>query len=204
MHISWLGSTAFKLQLKPQHEDVTVVIDPYKPGKGSFPRNLASNIAIYTRGTDDSITISGDTFILDTPGECETKGVLMTSVQGNNPNTTMVRIDAEQLSIAHLGLTNELPTDSQLEVLSDVDILFIPVGGINCLEPEKAVKAVNMIEPRVVIPMAYKSDNDPQAAPLEAFLKELGVKADPAEKKVILKKKDLPQEEMMVVTLAKE
>jgi len=204
MHISWLGSTAYKLQLKPQHEDVTIVIDPYKPSNGSFPRNLSAHITIYTRGNEDSITISGETFVLDTPGECETKGVLMTSIQGNNAHTTMVRIDAEQLSIAHLGLTNELPTDSQLELLSDVDILFIPVGGNNCLDPEQAVKAVNMIEPRVVIPMAYKSDNDPQAAPIENFLKELGVKADPAEKKVILKKKDLPQEEMLVITLAKE
>lgn len=205
MHISWLGSTSIKIQAKPFDEDITIVIDPYKPNDGVFPRSLTPHIALYTRGEDGSVTLSGNPFILSTPGECETKGVLMTAISGKNGVSTLIRIDAEQLSLAHLGRTKEPLTEEQLEVLGDVDILCIPVGGgEDCYDAETAVKMVNAIEPRIVIPIAFRSDNDPKADPVETFLKEMGLPRGPEEKKVIIKKKDLPQEETKVVVLAKE
>jgi L-ascorbate metabolism protein UlaG (beta-lactamase superfamily) len=205
MHISWLGNTAVRIQVKPFDKDVDVVIDPYRPTAGEFPRNLSTNIGLYTRGSENSITLSGNPFILDTPGECETKGVLITAVQGNEEGQIMFRLDTEQLSVAHLGLTDKPLTDLQLEALSGVDILIVPVGGKNCYDAETAAKAVNAIEPHIVIPIAYKSDNDPNAEPVEKFLKEMGVagKVQP-EKKTIIKKKTLPQEETQVILLSKE
>ncbi|MCB9798687.1 MBL fold metallo-hydrolase [Candidatus Nomurabacteria bacterium] len=204
MHISWLGNTAIRLQAKSGSNDVNIVIDPYKPSKGSAPRSLTPQIALYTRGSDNSITLSGDPFVLETAGECETSGVLMYAAQGNEPGNNIVRIDSEGMSLGHLGMLSQEPNDAQMEILSGVDVLFIPVGGNGCYDAQKAVKIVNMIEPRVVIPMAYQCDNDPKAADVSAFLKELGMKTDAPEKKVIIKKKDLPQEDMLVFVLEKE
>lgn len=205
MHISWLGGTAIKLQIKPANEDVVVIIDPYRPEEGNFPRSLSPNVAIFTRGQDDSITLSGEPFILDTPGECDIKGVLITSVTGSQPNETMIRIDAENLSVAHLGLANKPLTQEQREVLSDVDILFIPIGGINGYDVEAAVKAVNDLEPRIIIPIAHRSENDPKAAEAAQFCKEMGIPiTKEPETKVIIKKKDLPTEDTTVIVLAKE
>jgi L-ascorbate metabolism protein UlaG (beta-lactamase superfamily) len=204
MHISWLGSTGFRLQVKPFDKDVTVAIDPYKQKVGTSPRSLAPDIALFTRGEEDGITLSGDPFVLASPGECETHGVLVSAAQGHDPESTVVRVDAEQLSLGHLGCMKKQPTDKQLQLLSGVDILCVPTGNDVCFDPEQAVKAINAIEPRVVIPMAFKSDNDPKAKSVDDFIKEIGIKADPAEKKVILKKKDLPQEDMQVVLLTKE
>ena len=93
MHISWLGNTAVKIQVKPFDKDVTIVIDPYKPEKGSFPRSLTPDIGLYTKGEKDSITLSGDPFVLDTPGECETKGVLITTVQSEKAEDIKIRLD---------------------------------------------------------------------------------------------------------------
>lgn len=204
MHISWLGSTAIKIQVKPFDKDITIVIDPYKPVSGSFPRSLAPDIGLYTRGEKDSITLSGDPFILSTPGECETNGVLISAVQGHEAAETMMRIDAEGLSLVHLGLAKKELTDAQLETLSGVDILLVPVGNDASYDAEKAAKAVNAIEPRIIIPMAFKSDNDPKANKVDAFLKEMGASGDSPEKKVIIKKKDLPQDETRVIVLGKE
>ncbi len=50
MHITWHGTTAIKLQAKPDSEDITVLIDPYKPNSGNFPRNLIAHLVLYTRG----------------------------------------------------------------------------------------------------------------------------------------------------------
>ncbi|HBU06967.1 MAG TPA: hypothetical protein DEB09_02695 [Candidatus Magasanikbacteria bacterium] len=204
MHISWLGNTAFRIQAKPFDKDIDIVIDPYKQSKGEFPRSLAPDICLYTREEKDSITLSGSPFVMLSPGEIENKGILVTAVQGHDASQIMVRIDAEQLSLAHLGLINKQLTNEQLEVLSEVDILLVPVGHPDCFDAEAAAKAVNSIEPRIVIPMAFKSDNDPNARPVEDFLREMGATANTPEKKVIIKKKDLPQEDMQIIVLSKE
>lgn len=204
MHLSWLGSTAVKIQTKPFDKDITIITDPYKPAVGSFPRSLSPDIALYTGGEKNSITLSGSPFIMSIPGECETSGVLITSTQGHEENSAMFRIDAEDISIVHLGMTKKTLTDEQLKSLSGVDILLIPVGGKDSYDAGSAIKIVNAIEPRVIIPIAYKSDNQPKADKVDDFLKEMGADNIKPEKKVILKKKDLPQEETKVIVLAKE
>jgi len=204
MHISWLGTSAIKIQTKPMNDDVIVVIDPYKPAKGTFPRSLVAHIGLYTRGQAESITLSGDPFILSTPGECETRGVLVTAVQGHEPDQVFFRVDSEYLSVGHLGNATKELTNKQLEVLGDVDVLIVPVGGAGCYTPEQAGKAVNVVEPRIIIPIWYTSDNDSTASPVSAFLKEFGAKDIVEEAKTIIKKKDLPQEDTRVIVLTKE
>ena len=204
MHISWLGNTAVKIQAKPFDKDVVIVIDPYKQEKGNFPRSLAPNIGLYTRGMKNSITLSGEPFVLDTSGECEHDGVLISSVQGHEVGTTMIRIDAEQLSVGHIGFIKKQLDDKQLEILADIDILLVPVGHPDGLDNEMAIKIINSVEPRIVIPIAFQSDNDLQAKPIDSFLREMGVKEHKAENKIIIKKKDLPQEETQVIVLSKE
>lgn len=204
MHISWLGTTAIRLQVKPFDTDINIVIDPYKPNLGSFPRSLTADIALYTRGEKDSVTVSGNPFVMTTAGEVETKSVLIASVQGHEKDEKFFRLDVEGLSVAHLGLANKELTAAQLEVLSGVDILFVPIGDIDCYGARSAVKAIQEIEPRIVIPMAFQSDNDPNAKDEKGFTKELGIPAETTENKVIIKQKDLPQEETRVILLSKE
>ena len=87
----------------------------------------------------------------------------------------------------------ELGSEIQEEI-GTPDILFIPVGGGNVIDEEKAVKIINQIEPRIVIPMHYKKPDD--------FLKEIGEKVQP-EEKLTIKKKDLPSAEDTKVVVLK-
>ena len=206
MHISWLGNTCLKLQTKAQSgDDITLIIDPYKPATGVFPRSVSPDIALFTHGEEGSITLSGDPFVLASPGECETKGVLITAVQGHTEGAVLFRLDAEHMSLAHLGHTNTPLTDTQLEALSGVDMLCLPVGGGDHMyTAEQAAKVVSSIEPRVIIPIGHKSDTDTTAADVSAFVAALGIQADEPTKKVIFKKKQLPQDQTRVVILSKE
>lgn len=204
MHISWLGGTAFKLQVKSQGEDVTIVIDPYKAKTGTMPRSMTPDIALFTRTAKNALTLSGTPFVLDTAGECDVKGVLVIAVEGADAEHTMLRIDAEHMSVGHLGLTKATLNDRQQEVLSGVDILLVPCGNKESYDAEAAVKMVNQLEPRITIPYAFKSDIDPQAKPVSGFVKEIGVAAETPEKKIVIKRKDLPQEDMRVIVLTKE
>jgi len=204
MHITWLGSTALKIQTKPGEQDITIIIDPYKQETGTTPRSLAPNIAIISDTKKETFTLSGEPFIFNSPGEIETKGVLITAALGHDPEKIIIRIDSENMSIAHLGITNKQLTNEQLDIVNGVDILCLPVGGGEGYDADQAVKTVNSIEPRIIIPLGFKSDNEPTAADASTFLKAIGLKADEPEKKVILRKKDLPQEDTQIIVLAKE
>jgi len=204
MHISWLGNTAIKIQTKPFDKDVTIVIDPYKQKKGNFPRSLTPDIALYTRGEEGAITLSGEPFIFSSPGEVDTRGVLITSVDGHEAGQIMLRIDSENMTVAHVGMIKKQLTARQLEVLSNIDILCLPVGHPDSFDNENAIKLINEIEPKIVIPYAFNSDNDPDAKVIDSFLKEIGSKNGAPEKKVIIKEKDLPEEDTLVVVLEKE
>jgi len=205
MHISWLGTTAIRLQTKNLDTDVNVIIDPYKPAVGEFPRSLTAQLVLYTRGEKDTITISGNPFLLSTPGECDIKEVLVHSTEGHREDEIMLRIDSEQISLGILGLTNKQLNDKQRELLSGVDVLFVPVGHKDAYDTESAVKLISDLEPRIVIPIAFQSDNDPDAGEVSRFIKAMGISnGKEPEKKVIIKKKDLPQEETQVIVLGKE
>jgi len=204
MHISWLGQTCVKLQTKnKKDEDVVVLIDPYKPDTGDFPRSFTPNIGLFSRGQKDAVTLSQNPFVMDTLGEVESKDVMIYALPGDGENI-IHKINAEGLNLVHLGKMIKKIDDSKLEKIGVVDILFVPVGGKNeYLEPEAAAQIVAALEPRIVIPMGYQCDTDPKAGSLSDFIKEMGIKPDMTDKKIIIKKKDLPQEETKLMVLEK-
>lgn len=203
MHISWLGQTCVKLQTKYLDQDVTVIIDAYKPATGDFPRSFTPTIALFSKGTEDAATISGDPFIMDTLGEIEQKEVMVTAFPSAGGNI-IFKINAEQMNIVHLGQLSKKPDLAEAEKIGSIDILLVPVGNNkNHISLEDAASLVTALEPRIVIPIAYQCDTDPDAKPATDFLKEAGLKPETSDKKVIIKKKDLPQEDMKVYVLEK-
>jgi L-ascorbate metabolism protein UlaG (beta-lactamase superfamily) len=63
-----------------------------------------------------------------------------------------------------------------LEALGKVDVLLVPVGGGNTLEAVGAAEVARQVEPRVVVPMHYALPAvKTELAPVERFLKEMGV-----------------------------
>jgi len=204
MHISWLGQTCVKLQTKNIDEDVVILIDAYKPQKGDFPRSFTPQIALYSHSTKDAATLSQNPFVLDTIGECEVKNAGIYSFPGGDENNLIFKVAAEGLLVVHLGKITKKIDDSLLEKIGDPDILILPVGGKGeYLSPEDAAAVVSAIEPRIVIPVGYQCDTEPNVLPLSEFIKESGLKNDVIDKKLIIKKKDLPAEETKMMVLEK-
>ncbi len=207
MHLNWLGQTCVKLQTKNlKDEDVVILIDAYKPKIGEFPRSFSPQIALFSRGLDNSATLSQDPLVLDTLGEVEQKNVMIYALPGSEENQSIVfKILAEGLTIAHLGKINKKLNTETIAKLGSPDILFVPIGGkkTGVLDATDAVATVTALEPRVIIPVAYECDTDPDADSITEFIKNLGLKADMTDKKIIIKKKDLPQEETKLFVLEK-
>lgn len=202
MHISWLGQTCVRLQTKNLDEDITVIIDGYKPSIGEFPRSFSPQIALYSNGEDNTVTLSQDPFIFSTSGECEIKGVMCYSYPYEGGQ--VFKINSENLNLVHLGTITKKLDAEYIEKLGTPDILFVPVGGgASYLSPTDAADMVTTMGPRIVIPIAYQCDSDPKAGTLSEFIKVLGLKPDITDKKIIIKKKDLPSEETKLMVLEK-
>ncbi len=117
--------------------------------------------------------------LLPGAGEYEISGV---EVEGLADGIFLIK--TEDVYLLYLDRLNRDLTDAELDAVNLTDILLIPVGGdktdvpeLTVLSPEQAVKVVNQVDPRVVIPMYFASVEPYRAAegkPLE-MLKELKI-----------------------------
>jgi hypothetical protein len=201
MHISWLGRNCVKLVAKHLEEDVVVLIDAYKPEKGEFPRSFTPTVALLSQGEDGAATFSQNPLVVTTPGEFETKDCMVVGIPGNDKDLVF-KIMAEGLSLLHVGGLSKKLTNEAMEKIGHVDILFVPSGNSH-LSAEDAAALATELEPRIVIPVGYQCDTDPKAKPLSEFVKEIGLKPAQTDKKFIIKKKDLPQEDTALFVLEK-
>lgn len=210
MIIQWLGQSCFKIQTKGNQGDVTVVTDPFADQPGlKMPRFQAD---IVTVSSDSELrnnidAIRGEPYVIMHPGEYETKDIFIYGVPAtaekakSKSKLTLFKIFSEDISIAHLGDLSGALSDEQIDRLGNVDILLVPVGGGESLDTKKAAEVISQIDPRIVIPMSYKTDG--QKSELNAvddFLKNSGLKSEKLEKLKVAKK-DLMAEDTRIIVL---
>lgn len=66
----------------------------------------------------------------------------------------------DNLTLCHLGHIGHIPSEEIMSSLRDIDILFIPVGGHFTINGLEASMLVNIIKPKIVIPMYYKNNSN--------------------------------------------
>ncbi len=171
MKIQWLGHAAFLVETEG---GVRIVMDPYE--SGSYDGAVAYG-PIET--TADIVTISheqhedhncvegiqGNPVVLKGPGRETVKGVEIKRIhtyhdesEGRERGENFVFcLQADGLTLCHLGDLGHLLTEDQEKEIGSPDVLLIPVGGTFTIGPEEASKIVERLRPRVVIPMHYKT-----------------------------------------------
>lgn len=103
--------------------------------------------------------------VVDQPGEYEIAGVSIYGIPARShideegkKSATMYKIIMDDINVLVLGHVHPDLSDSQLEKIGMVDILFIPVGGNGyTLDGVGALKLIKKIEPKTVIPTHYES-----------------------------------------------
>lgn len=213
MIITWQGHSCFKLQDKQGADGITLVTDPYGKETGLKMSSFEADIVTVSHDHADHSNISalrGKPFIVDCPGEYDVKDVLIEGIDSfhdakkgaEKGKNTIYRIEIDDISITHLGDLGDILDNSQIEKLAGTDILLIPVGGHYTLDAKKAAEVISQIEPRIIIPMHYKTEGLVyDIDPVDKFIKEIGL-TPTYEEKLKISKKDLPQEEMELVILS--
>ncbi len=200
MELTWHGWSCFRLKGK----EASVVTDPYTLSSPPSVQKLTPDIVTISARDHAADAPVGEFKTIAGPGEYEVRNVLITghpSFCSGKRVGTFYKIEMDELVLCHLGQLKEPLTSSQVEDLADVDVLLIPVAGQGeSIDAAKAVEMINLLEPRIVVPMHFEpSVLGVSGTPVEKFCHEIGQTAVTPQQKLTVTKTSLPAEPMVVV-----
>lgn len=158
--ITYHGHACFQLEAAGWR----IVIDPYRHGMvPGLPDLQLQAEAVYCSHTHDDHAFSEAVEIIDredlAPYTVEEFLTPHDDQFGALRGWNTARIfDFCGLRVAHLGDIGCFPDERLLESLKGVDCLLIPVGGTYTIDPEMAKSIVDAAQPRLCIPMHYRTD----------------------------------------------
>ncbi len=208
MEITWYGHSCFRLT---QRRMIAVVTDPYDAAEvGLPPLKLKADVVTVSHdapGHNHVKSVKGVQHVLTGPGEYEIGGVFITAIRTNGknrkadtPRNTLFLFDYDGVTVAHLGNMQRVPTQSEIEALGNVHVALVPVGGGSALNAAQAAEVISLLEPSIVVPMHYHLPGTNIAlAPLQRFLKEMGVENAEPQESLKVTASSLPQELHVVV-----
>ena len=185
MKITYMAHACFKIETK---DGTKIIVDPYKPG--SFGNALryepiatrADIVLVSHEHADHNATdqVEGNPEIVRGTKERVISGVRIYGVDtfhdekrgADRGKNTVFLIEADGLRLVHLGDLGHTLTEEEKDKLGRVDILLTPVGGYFTVGPEEAWSVVELLDPKIVIPMHYKTPKvDFPISPIDEFLK---------------------------------
>lgn len=202
MIITHHGKQFFKLQTG----DRVIALNPIAKESKFKTSGFGADVALITTNHLDyngSETVTyGDRapFIISGPGEYELSGIIFRGYGSKGTDgkkdlmNSIYYFEFDGIKICFLGALYEgnISTEAR-EAIDDVDILFVPIGGKTVINAETAAKLARTFEAKMVIPMDYGNDQEPDA--LKKFLKETSTKETMPVEKLTLKPRDLAGKE---------
>ncbi len=201
MIITYFGSQFFKIA----QGDTVVAVNPPSKESGKNPSRFGSVLALSTTNHPlyngfDTVTYGENVpFMISGPGEYECQGIAVegrgttTEIDGKEYQCSVYSLLMEDIKIGFIGPINKPLLAHELEILTDTDILFIPLG---MLTPAQAYKLTVSISPKIIIPMDYTKEA------LKAFLKEAGEDSISPIEKLTIRRKEVESKEGEVIVLS--
>ncbi len=208
MIITYHGADFFKVSFG----DTTIAVNPISKDSKLKSTKFGSDITLVSLNSPDhngvEQTSRGErsSFIIQGPGEYEVSGVFIKGFLSNSNYggkeliNTIYTVSLEGMNLGFLGaISNDKLSPEAKEALDGVDILFVPIGGGDVLDPASAHKLAVAFEPSVIIPSHFGEVGDKNA--LKNFLKEAGEESVKPVDKLTIKKKDIEGKEGEVIVL---
>jgi len=185
MKIKWYGHAAF---LITSDQGLRIITDPYE--SGAYGGQLAYgkirdqvDIALTSHDhADHNFTegLPGSPQIVKESGTKSVKGVSFKGIatyhdpsKGSERGTnTIFAFSVDGINVCHLGDLGHVLSQKEIAEIGQVDILFIPVGGLFTIDSKEATQVGEQIKPKVLIPMHFKTEKCGfPIAPVDDFLK---------------------------------
>ncbi len=171
MKVKWIGHACFAIT---GSDGTVVVTDPYEPGGfggavGYGPIPVEPDIVTVSHGHEDHGYVQGlrgNPIIVKEGGASKAKGMKFdlhksfhdTGHGAERGSNNIICFTVDGVRVCHLGdLGHELDA-ATAGAIGDVDVLLVPVGGFFTIDAAVATSVVETLNPRVVVPMHYKTD----------------------------------------------
>ncbi|NLB87994.1 MAG: MBL fold metallo-hydrolase [Syntrophomonadaceae bacterium] len=178
MKIKWLGHASFIIETLGKR----IITDPFDEQVG-YPV-YADEVDYATISHDHwdhnaTHVLKENPHIVDTVDELDFDGLIIKGIdsyhdpeQGKLRGSNIIfKIIAEGINLVHLGDLGQLLDEEQIQAIGQVDILLIPVGGTYTIDAKQALKIVEDLKPKLIIPMHYKTPHlSFELAPVEDFI----------------------------------
>jgi len=205
-----LGLSCFRIR----GSQAVIITDPFPPGLGyTLGKQTADIVTVSHQHPSHSYDqgINSEHRLVKGPGEYEISGVLILgistyhdSVKGQTRGkNTIYLMEIDGVNVLHLGDLGHALNDQQAEEIGNVDVLLLPVGGVNTINAAMAAEVIRKLEPKMVVPMHYKTEKgSPDLEPVENFLKEMGKTLVEPRPKLTVSRNSLPlTTEVVVLTV---
>jgi L-ascorbate metabolism protein UlaG (beta-lactamase superfamily) len=211
LEIRWHGHSCFEISNK-----FTLVTDPHD-GKsiGITPPMVTADIVLVSHDHFDhnsTKTVSKDnTTIIEDKRKRTVQDILIRGIQtfhdrcqGEKRGDNIIFIfTMDTITFCHLGDLGHSLDEKQIQMIGQVDILFIPVGGTYTLDAEGSWDIIHKINPRIIIPMHYKIEGlSLPIAPVDDFISRSVYEVIKVGNQIDIELEDLPEDsEVWVFTL---
>jgi len=167
MKIKWLGHASF---LITSEESLKIITDPYSVGGGityGMINEAADIVTVsHKHGDHDNVDAAkGKPEVVSALGNRRVKGIDFKGIpcyhddaKGEQRGSNIIFcFTVDGIKICHLGDLGHQLDISQVAEVGEVDILLTPVGGVYTIDAKDATKVCEGLNPKVVIPMHYKT-----------------------------------------------
>lgn len=204
MELQFYGANCIRITTK----DANLVIDDNLSDLGLSSVTKTGDIALFTGAHGEPDTEVK--LVIDYPGEYEVSNVSIRGVAARShldeeggKSAVIFKLISNDLKVAVVGHVYPELSDTQLEEIGMVDVLFIPVGGNGyTLDSVGALKLIKAIEPKLVIPTNYADSKLKYPVPQQELSEALkGLAMEPKETvgKLKLKSGDLGDTMQLIV-----
>ncbi len=173
--ITYLGQSAFLIDYGAK-----ILMDPYSPEIGFGKLEMEVDLVTvshhhfdhnYVEGAQGAVVLYG----VDEHGSCNeilhhfagfniyTVASCHDGLAGSwlGHNSIFV-VETYELRLAHLGDLGHPLGEEETELLGEIDLLLIPVGGHYTLSLEEVMKSIEAVSPAIVVPMHYRTEEFPE------------------------------------------
>ncbi|MGB9636488.1 MAG: MBL fold metallo-hydrolase [Thermoplasmata archaeon] len=183
MHITWYGHACFKV-----YENIGIVTDPHDGRSIGLPvPSIEADIVLMSHDHFDhncrSAVKTKNARVINKPGKYIEKGVEILGIEtyhddalGSKRGKNIVfKFKYKDINFCHLGDLGHALTSEHANMLGEIDVLFIPVGETYTLPVNECWETVNVLKPRIIVPMHYKiSTLSLPISPVDVFLRNAG------------------------------
>ena len=212
LQIRWHGHACFEIT-----NDIKLVTDPHDGRSIGIPAPTAkADIILISHNHYDhnsaKTVMKDDTKVVNSEeGKKKILGIEIEGIESYHDDAKgakrgkniIYKFKVEDITFCHLGDLGCLPDQNTINKLGEIDVLFIPVGGTFTLDADGAWKVIEMIKPRIIIPMHYKIPGlSLPISGVESFLEKNTYRILNVGNEIEIERNELPDEpEIWVFTL---